>query len=271
MNKISLKEVFKNAIEVYKEQHKVLLKLSGIHCLISYVIILSSVMIAVIPKENYALFLLASLVNLAISYVGLYFLVRMYASLMLASMNGYRGLSGSVGLFYRQAKPVTWRCIGYNLLLGLMHVIPVLLIAAAVLLHIQTFFEVPFFLIIILGLIGIASLLAIGTLFYFSITTAVVYKHPKSIFGYSVKLLKGNFGVVLVLFLLNGLQVLYSSGYSFLFDVMNRSFLVQASLYLLEMIPLLFAMPFLISLMVVAMQMIEGQERNVDAKKDVIY
>lgn len=257
MNKINLKEVFKNAAELYREQWRLLLKLSGIQSVLAYVMVLSSLVLNYIPQDNLALLMIATLFRLLISLFGTYFLVRVFVSTVLATKHEYNGSHGTVGSYYRMAEPVTWRCIGYRLLIGLMYIIPACFIAIALVLPMIDGYNIPIRSSVIFFIIGAIPIIILAVLFYYAVTTAIVYRYPKSILGYSVKLLKGNVLNVFILVLIAGIQIVYNFSFAYFLGVDKFSFGAQAGFYLLQQIPVWFATPFLISLTVISMQMIE--------------
>jgi hypothetical protein len=261
MNKISLKEVFINTKRVYKEERKVLLKISGIQMLLAYAMLLSSAIFVFIPEDQIIVTAFAALLRLLLVLFATYFSVRMFASLILASRSGYYGNAGTISDFYREVGPVTWRCIGYRFLLALIYTIPILIIVVAYVLP-ATGYDIPLYVRGIVFVAGGIPLLILLTLFYYAIPTAVTYRHPKSILGYSARLLKGNVLNVFALVLVSGLVGLFPLAYTSLLNVANYGFLGQAGLYLIEVIILWLITPFTTSLSVVSMQMIEAKNRE---------
>jgi hypothetical protein len=262
MNKISLKEVFINAKKVYKEQGKVLLKISAIQMMIIYAIILSLVAFnLLISQERLMLIFIATILMVLIVGFAIYFSTRMFVSLILASRSGFYGKTGSIVDFYKEAGPVTWRCIGYRFLLALIYALPIGFVAIEFGVSDMGSMEAIFETISTLLLHSI-PLLALATLFYYVLTTAVVYRHPRSVFGYSGGLLSGNMLKIFVLVLISGFVWLFPVVYTSLLNVANYGFLGQAGLYLIEVLIMWLVTPFTTNLSVVSMQMIEAKNRE---------
>jgi Zn-dependent protease with chaperone function len=123
-------------------------------------------------------------------------------------------------------------------------------------------FEAPFYVEIILYLLGGISLLVLATLFYYVPAISVMHAKKNGVFGYSVKLVKNNILPIIILIVLALLSPAYTYVNTYLFDVSHYNFFVEVVLGLIKLIPMWFMEPFIVSIPVVALFLTEGGKQE---------
>lgn len=257
MNKIKTKEVFHKAITMYKKQWKVLLRINIFQMLITYVILLATLLQNNAVDESVRL--LAIFIRTILYIVSFYFANRLRTALILASKSAFDGDACSAKSLYKKAENVTWRYIGYRCLIWLMYILPLILVSTAMVLPTLEMLDVPMYVYLILYFLGGSMAFSLAVLFYYLLVLAVLCPKGKNIFGYSVKLVKKNVSQIICLVGFALLLPMYTYISIYILDVSQHGFWIEAIVGLARLTPLCLLQPFVMNLIISALYMTDDK------------
>jgi len=255
MDELSIKSVLKVSLETYKEEWKTLLLIS----LISILVSLSGEIMSVIIK----FFKLDEIIPLVISIgfllkgIRFYLMSRLTVTLILASKQGLSNVSVLVPETFSDAKHLTWRYIGYSLILGLIITFSCFPIVFTMFLG--KLFNLMLPIKIVLYLLGIALPVYFATIYYFSLVSAVVYPDEADIFSFSKKLVKGNFFKVFILLAISLITIFSDIAFIPLLASIEGNMFTELGVTLISNIPNLLFRPFTILICLEAIKILEGK------------
>jgi len=189
--KLVASEIVSQAINLYKENFWLLFKLNGIGVLITF--ITSNIVRLSNFIDSMAIRMLVQLIGVAISYVGIYYSLRISVALVLTIRDRYFNQEAGIKSNYLKGKKHIWRYIGTILLIGLMLVVPVM-IASFGFTSIKT---LP--LKIVVMLLGGIPFVYILVVYGFAVYVRIFRAEIKNNFAYSKSLVKGHFVEVLLI------------------------------------------------------------------------
>lgn len=264
MKELNVKEIIKTAVDTYKENWKLLLWISLFSTLLSITVGMLSLIAN--SLEFSGMQVLLAIVSLVFSIISIYYSARLTVSMIIASKASLMKEEETASSSYRKAKPLTWGYIGYGVLFGLMLVIPLMLILFGILLG--DFFDMNFTTRAILVILGGLPAIYLGTIFHFSLFTAVLYSKESSIFTYSKKLVKGNFVKVFMIMMIPLLVTIPVITSDLLFKTTQYSVYIQMIISVFRSIPTMLITPFGLLLSLETMGRLEAMKHIEDEVRE---
>lgn len=255
MDELSIKNVLKVSLETYKEEWKTLLLISFISIFVS----LSGEIMSVIIRffKLGAMIPLVILTGFLIKGISFYLMSRLTVTLILASKKALSNEEVLVPDTFNDAKSLTWRYIGYSLILGLIITLSCFPIVFTMFLG--KLFNFIFPIKIFLYFLGILLPVYVGTIYYFSLVSAVVYPDESDIFSFSKKLVKDNFLKVFLLLAISLITIFSNIAFIPLFASIERNMFTELGINLISSIPNALFRPFAILICLEAMKVLEGK------------
>jgi len=253
MNELSIKEIIITSVKTYKDRWKTLMLISFYSALITT----SVGIIGIIANtlEFSAIQVLLSLLNMIVIIISVYFTSRLSVALIIATRASLSMEDVVVSKVYNEAKPLTWRYIGYTWLFGFIVIVPLMLVILGT--NIGGFFNIILPIRLVLFVTGIIPTIYLFTVFSFSLQTAVIYPEESRIFTYSRKLVGGYFLKVLIVILIPLIVTSPIAASQFIFSTAQSSFIIQFGASLLRMIPSILITPFTMLLILETMKRLE--------------
>jgi len=256
MHELSIKSVIKGSIETYKKEWQTLLMISFLSALIS----VSGELMAVLFKDFRPEFMmpLLILIGYVFKFVRFYLVGRLTVTLMLASKKSLSNESLQIWDIFEEAKSTTWRYIGYTIIFGLIMTFSFFPIGFTVFL--AEIFNFLFPIKIILYLLGAALPAYVGTIYYFSLITAVVHPENSDIFSFSKGLVKDNFWKVFLLLLISLVTIFSDFLLIGIFNFLELNIIDNLALEFLSSVQNVLFLPFTVLISLEAMKTLEGKE-----------
>lgn len=202
-----------------------------------------------LPKD------LSSILGVIIYFIQYYFTSRLYVTLILTTNEVKKGEDVILTEKYQESKQIIWKYIGISVLISIILFLPRMVLSLG--LFNGDILQLSYPIRGVLFIVGLIATLFIGIRFFFSSYIVVLRREVSNVFLYSIKLVKDNFLLTLIVMVFPILITLPMAIFLF-YQVMNEVGISIQILYqvLAAVIQILFA-PFSVLITLSAMEKIE--------------